>query len=411
VGSSIVSIPRAIIIGGYVNGLGLARALAARDVATVVITTKPYDIAHRSRWVSAHETALDVEEAPEQLVDILEARAAEWAGAVVFPTNDGALAALAQHRERLAASYRVVAPPYEIARRLLDKSLMSDAAREVGLDVPRCYGPAVSDTAARRDLCFPVVVKPTESYRFFSRFGCKLFAARDRAELESCIARFAEAGLRGQVFDLVPGPDSQIHAYCTYIDRHGDPCGGLTLRKIRQSPPFFGVARVAELAAENPMLREATIELARRIGFRGMATTEFKLDPRDGRMRFIEINGRSVLYNSLLRKAGLDLAGLAWSEHTTGHAEAVVPSSWSGVWIHLHADILYSVLYRRHDPVALAEFLAPYRRPKIFAVWSASDPMPFVHQWAQTALTGLSTLVRGTYRDLFADRASPNARP
>jgi glycerol-3-phosphate dehydrogenase len=43
----------AIVIGGYINGLGLVRALAARKVATAVITTQPYDIAQRSRWSCA----------------------------------------------------------------------------------------------------------------------------------------------------------------------------------------------------------------------------------------------------------------------------------------------------------------------------------------------------------------------
>ncbi len=62
----------AVIIGGFINGLGLVRALAARGIPTAVLTTKPFDIAHRSRWVSAHEAVLDIEERPESLVEVLE---------------------------------------------------------------------------------------------------------------------------------------------------------------------------------------------------------------------------------------------------------------------------------------------------------------------------------------------------
>ncbi len=397
--------PGAIIVGGYVNGLGIVRALAARNVRTAVITTKPYDIAQWSRYASSFDAAPDVEESPEQLVALLERLAPEWGGSAVFPTNDGALAALADHHERLSSSYRVIAPPGAIARDLIDKERMLAVARATGLDVPHCYGPAVAATAELGDLRFPVVVKPTLGHRFFSRFGCKLFAAADRAELDLCIASLAEAGLRGQIFDRVPGPDSQIFAYCTYIDARGDPRGGVTVRKLRQSPPFFGVARVAEIADDDARLREATIELVRRIGFRGMATAEFKLDPRDGRLRFLEINGRSVLYNSLLRRAGLDMSGLAWSEHVSGNPEPTSATDWRGVWIHLHADVLYSLLYRRHDPISFAEFAAPYRRPKIFAVWSAKDPQPFVAQWSRTARMGVSALVHGTHGELITERS------
>jgi hypothetical protein len=46
--------PGAVVIGGHINGLGLVRALAAHGVPTAVVTTSPFDIADRSRCVSAH---------------------------------------------------------------------------------------------------------------------------------------------------------------------------------------------------------------------------------------------------------------------------------------------------------------------------------------------------------------------
>jgi D-aspartate ligase len=396
----------AIVIGGYVNGLGLVRALAARGVRTAVITTKPYDIAHRSRWTSAHAAVPELEERSEGLVELLERRAREWSGCALLPTNDGALAALAQHHDRLSSTYRVIAPPREVAEYFLDKRLMAEAAREVGIELPHCYGPAVEATAALPKLRFPVVVKPLVGYRFFSRFGCKLFAAADRDELARGIARLADAGIPGQVFDLVPGPDSHIYAYCTYMRAGGEPTAGVLIRKLRQNPPSFGDARVAEIAPDAPALREATVELLRRIGFRGIAVAEFKLDPRDGRLRFIEVNGRSVVYNALLRRAGLDLAGLAWSDHMDGGSEMGRPNGWPGVWIHLHPDVLYSTLHTRHR-IGVRDFLAPYARPKIEAVWSAADPVPFLAQWSRTVGEGASALWHRTHGERLGDRTRP----
>jgi predicted ATP-grasp superfamily ATP-dependent carboligase len=397
----------AIVIGGYVNGLALVRALAAHSVPTVVITTTPHDIAHRSRYVSAHVTAIGVDERPELLVELLERRASEWSGWALFPTGDGALAALARHHDRLSSKYRVIAPPWEAARYLLDKGLMVEAARAVGMDVPHCYGPAVEATAALPDLRFPVIVKPVAGHRFALRFGCKLFVAHSREELRRCLSRIEGTNTPCSVFDFVPGPDSQIYAYCTYVDGRGEPSAGVTVRKLRQGPPLFGVARVAEVALENPTLRAATVEMLRRIGFRGMASAEFKLDPRDGAFRFIEVNGRSVIYNGLLRQAGLDLGRLAWSDYVDGRAEPARPNGWPGVWINLHADVLYSMLCRQYDRVGFAEFLRPYSRPKIDAVWSAWDPLPFVAQWSRTAREGASALWRSRYRKLLAERALP----
>jgi len=399
--------PGAVIIGGYINGLGLVRALAARGVRAAVVTTKAYDIAQGSRYVASHERALDLEERPERLVEILEQRVSDWSGWALFPSTDGALAALAAHHERLSRHYHLVAPTWEVARHFLDKPSMLDLAAAVGLDLPYDYGPAMEATVARADLRFPVVVKPNVGYRFVSHFGCKLFVARDRAELRDAIARLAAAQLQGHVFDLVPGPDSQIYAYCTYLDADGVPRGGVTVHKLRQSPPFFGVARVAEIVEDHPLLRDATLAILERSGFRGMAAAEFKLDPRDGRFRFLEINGRSVIYNGLLRQAGLDLAALAWSDVACGRPESARIERWPGVWINRHADLLCSTLYRQHDRLGLAEFLAPYRRPTIDAMWSARDPVPFLTQCARTVRAGVSALWNGRHRELAADRTRP----
>jgi predicted ATP-grasp superfamily ATP-dependent carboligase len=384
--------PGAIVVGGHVNGLGLVRALAARGIATAVVTSAPWDVAHASRHVVAHEAVAGMEEHPERLVEILDRHARTWAGWALLPANDEALAAITRHHDRLAATYRVAAPPPGAAAYFLDKARMLDVAEAVGMDLPRRWGPADAATAARDDLVFPVVVKPNVAYRFRARFGCKLFAAADRRELDEAIARLAASGLRGEVFDLVPGPDSEIYAFCTYLDGAGEPRGDLTVRKIRQAPPRFGVARVAELVETDPRLRDAAITMLRRMGHRGIASAEFKRDPRDGRFRFLEVNGRSVIYNRLLRRGGLDVAALAWADQVCGAPFSATPSGWNGVWVNLHADLLYWLLRRGDGVPTLAELCAPYRRPVIDAVWSAADPRPFVTQWLRTARAGASEL-------------------
>lgn len=392
------------------NGLGIVRSLAARNVRTAVITTKPFDIAHHSRWISAHDAAPGIEAQSERLADVLERRASEWRGSALFPTNDEAMAAVVEHEERLSASYRIIAPPPEVTRCLLDKQRMLDVARATGVDTPNCYGQATEATAALPELRFPVVVKPVVGYRFASVFGSKLLVADDRAELRRCVALVAGARIPCHVSDLIPGGDHRIYSYCTYLDATGEPVGGLTVRKLRQSPPFYGVARVAEIGADHSSMREAAIEILRRMGLHGMAVVEFKLDPRDGRFRFLEVNGRSILYNGLLRRAGLDLAWTAWSDYMLGTRAPARPNGWPGVWIHLHADLLYSTLYRRHDPIRLAEFLAPYARPKVFAVWSGRDPSPFLAQWRRTLREVASGMPRHRHRERLADHTRVTAR-
>ena len=398
--------PGAVVVGGYINALGLVRALAARDIPVAVIVTKPFDIAHRSRSAHSHEVLEGLAESPERLVDLLQRRSAEWPGWLVIPTNDEALRALAQYHDRLS-TYRLACPDWDVVPYFLDKAQMLDVTRAIGIPAPRCYGFADEAALESGDLRYPVVIKPVSSYPFVARFGAKLFVANNRVELRAAVARLSEARLRAQVFDLIPGDDGQIYVYCTYIDTRGEPRGGLTVRKLRQGPPFFGSARVAEITPDQPMLCEMTLELMRRIGFRGFAAMEFKLDPRDATFRFMEVNGRSVVYNLLLRRAGMDVAGLLWADHVNGESERVQPNNWAGVWVHLHADLLYSMFYRRHDRISLGRFLAPYRRPTIDAVWSTTDPAPSVAEWLWSARRAAGAWRRSGRRRLLADPTVP----
>jgi D-aspartate ligase len=374
--------PGAVVVGAHVNGLGIIRALARRRVPIAAVSTRSFDVAHHSRWVSERDEFFELHDNPDSLADYLEHNRARWPGWAVFPTNDDSMTALAKHDERLARAYRITVQPWDIVGDLVDKDRMHALAETVGLEVPVCHGPATAETASKT-IRYPVVVKPIQHDRLISYFGTKLFLAEDAEQLRVSTDHLREAGLRGLVFEFVPGRDHDIYVYCVYIDARGEPSAGVTVRKLRQNPPRIGGARVAEVAPEAPALREATVELLRRAGFRGMAFAEFKRDSRTGRFVFIEVNGRAVQFNSILPPTGIDLVGMAWSDFVLGERPRARRTGWNGSWIHLQADIRCSLAYRRLERLSAAQLVAPYRRPKTYAVWSATDPRPYL---AQTAL-------------------------
>jgi D-aspartate ligase len=367
----------AVVIGAHVNGLGVVRSLARLGIPVAVVSTRPFDLAHRSRDVVASASLPGFHDDPESLLDLLEARARDWRGWALFPTNDDAVTVLSQHHERLARQFRPTVPPWDVMGALVDKDRMHELAQQVGLDVPRCHGEARPDLDPR-SVTFPAIVKPIRHDRLISVAGVKLFLARDPAELTAACARLASAGLRGLVYEMVPGPDSEIFVYAVYVGADGEPSPGATVRKLRQNPPRIGGARVAEIAPDEPELREASVELLRRSGFRGIAFVEFKRDPV-GRFRFIEVNGRPVLFNRLPARAGIDLVRMAWSE-LSGERPSVYPNGWRGAWIDFQADLFCAIFLRHVERLPLAECVAPYRGRKIFAVWSARDPGPFLAQ-------------------------------
>ena len=78
------------------------------------------------------------------------------------------------------------------------------------------------------------------------------------------------------------------------------------MRKIRESPITGGTATFAETVSFQ-LLEKYTIEMLRRIGWYGIATAEFKLDPRDNIPKLMEVNPRFFGYTNLAIQAGIDL--------------------------------------------------------------------------------------------------------
>jgi D-aspartate ligase len=375
--------PGAIVIGGYANGVSAVRGLAREGVRTAVVPTTDHDIAQHSRYAHEAHRVHYLNRRPDGLIELLEAQRERWRGWALIPTNDYALAAIAGHREMLSRSYSVTVPEEEITRRVLDKSITYRLAADVGVDVAQSYGSATRETAARLDLAFPLVVKPLQSARFWEVFGKKLLVVLDRSELVAAVDRVVAAGMEAEVLDLVPGPDGNVYSYTMYLDRWGRPAAELASRKLRKAPRHFGVGR-ASIACNAPELRERTLELLRRIEWRGLACVEYKLDARDGRYRLMEINGRCPLSNALPTRCGINYPLLAWREYAMRQRVSATSNGWPGVWTHMHADLLYTAMEKREPDWSWREFAASYAGPWVDAVWSSKDPLPFLAQWAGT---------------------------
>ena len=283
-------------------------------------------------------------------------------------------------------------------------------AGEVGVAVPHCYGPASRVTAQRTDISYPVVVKPQVSAAFWERFGKKLIVAQSPLELVAAIDHIERAGLAAEVFDLVPGPDDEFYNYTVYLDRQGQPAAEFAFRKLRKAPPFFGVARAAEPATV-PELREPTIELLRRIGWRGVASAEYKRDPRDGRFKLMEINGRCYLSHALATRCGVNYPLLIWQEHARRQRVSASSNGWRGTWLHLHADLLYTAVQERGSDWNWRKFIRSYTGPWIDAVWSPADPVPFLAQWSGTLQKAAQEVRSGREMEEVRKRFQPMPSP
>jgi predicted ATP-grasp superfamily ATP-dependent carboligase len=361
--------PAVVCVGeSGTNGLATVRSLGRRALPVHVFSLRgSHEIASASRYCRSH-TAVD---GPADLCTALldfARRAAERP--VLYIDNDPILKVLAPHAKVLAARFDLVDPVGD-AERLTDKRFQGELARRCGIAVPRTWFPKSWPELLAIRSVKRLIAKPAAG-----RADFKALIAANTAELAAALRGRIASPEQVLVQEFVEGDDAQIYAGLCYRAKSREQCFVLSARKIRQTTPGAGIMAVGQ-TVEAPQVREMTRRLAKAANVRGVLSTEFKLDARDGRYYFIEWNPRPAYFQSIGWKAGFDLAWLAYCDHADPAQLAKIDRAFSGehFWINLHADLmnLSKVPERALDP----KRWQPYLRRKQWAVFALDDLAPW----------------------------------
>jgi D-aspartate ligase len=337
--------PAVVCVGeSGINGLATVRALGRRGVPVDVVALE--SSAQIASSLSGNLLALDP--------------------AILYVDNDPMLKALAPHAAELARRHALVDPLAE-AERLTDKTYQVRLARETGIAVPRTWQPRTWDEVLSLPTAKRLIAKP------LARADFKALVAANGAELATLLRGRIASLADVVVQEFIEGGDEQIYAALCYRPQSRSRSFVLSVRKLRQTVPGAGVMAVGQVV-DVPQVREMTRRLAKAANARGAFCTEFKLDARDGRYYFIEWNPRPAYFQSIGRRAGFDLAWLAYCDHTAPAQLGAMQPTFSGehYWINLRGDLANLAQRPRR---AAADWL-PYLGRKEWAVFARDDLAP-----------------------------------
>ncbi|HEY7320990.1 MAG TPA: hypothetical protein VIE89_25780 [Candidatus Binatia bacterium] len=213
----------------------------------------------------------------------------------LFPSWDAQIYVVAKNKERFEKlGVFIPVPDYETLVITLDKYRIVQVAQKAGLDCPRTYLPERPEDIGgiADELRFPVAVKPR-----YTSWGTEI--VRDRASLLEKARNVAETYGVPMVQEYVPGGERQdIHIV---LDKGGES-KLVFQRKTRRSlrlDPHAHFSSVHELTNPYPHTA-AALRLVQMLGWWGSATVETAVDPRDGKVKFMEFvpRFRRQLWNS-----------------------------------------------------------------------------------------------------------------
>lgn len=372
---------KAIVIGCGIGGLGVIRSLGIEGFNIIALYYDRTDFAQASKYVYEKTKIPNPRTEEKEFVDLLIRNSGKWKDALVLETNDNAAVALSKNKEQLEKHYKIATPEWSVLRRFIEKSETYRLAQKCNVPYPKTLLPKTLDEIheIKDELSYPCILKPVVGHEFLSKFYSKNFKVTDPEELLSKFKLCSESGQEVMIQEIIPGPDSNIYECTVYISSSGNVNATSLSRKIRQSPPQFGVARVAISENEIPQLREFTERMLKEADFRGIAHAEFKKDPRDGQFKLLEVNGRILGSNWLTTYCGVNFPWIAYLDLVENKQIEVRHYQKNAYWIELYQDLSNSILRHSKEDLGLADYIRPYlARNKTFADISTVDFMPFL---------------------------------
>jgi D-aspartate ligase len=372
-----VNPPGAVVVGGDYQGLGILRSLGRRDIPVCVVDDE-LAIARFSKYCSHFFSVPNLRD-ERAIIDSLlgVANRLGLSGWVLYPTREELVAAISRNRDELSQSFRVPTPAWNSVEWAWDKRKTYQLARDLGIPTPITHYPrTIDDLAELEALNPPFAVKPAIKEHFIYATQAKAWRADSHAELRSLFLKAFQLVKPGEVMvqELIPGGGTQQFAYCAFF-RKGKAVGKMVVRRRRQHPLQFGKASTYVETVDIPILEEYSERFLRAANYYGLAELEYKLDPRDGQFKLLDVNARTWGYHSLGRAAGVDFSYMLYADQLG----LSVPdcSATSGIgWIRMITDLPAAMTAILAGDTSLGDYFRSLRQCRTEAVFNSDDLSP-----------------------------------
>jgi predicted ATP-grasp superfamily ATP-dependent carboligase len=400
----------AVIIGlDCLPGIQTARILAENGVPVIGIARDPnHPFSHTKTCHAIRFTTLGQDE----LMSMLEVISSQLdQKGVLYPCTDASVLLVSRNREVLQQHYHVALPEPDTLEMLMDKTSFFRFARAHGLPVPATFflRTRAEAIAASKQIPFPCIMKPGFKTPNWERnaAGAKAYLLSSAREFLAAYDRCSSWAESIVAQEWVRGTDSDLYSCNCYFDEQSRPIVTFVARKLRQNPPILGVSASGE-ECRNDIVLKQTIELFTNVRLRGLGYLEMKWDSCSEKYRIIEPNiGRPTGRSAIAEAGGVPLIYSMYCDLAGLPLPAPREQRYQGAkWIYFKKDLASAWYYWQKGELTLGQWARSLRGNKRDAVFSWSDPMPFLLDW----WTPLRDLLRRGWRQLRRGDVQPLVR-
>ncbi|MGL3805715.1 carboxylate--amine ligase [Paeniglutamicibacter sp. R2-26] len=264
---------------------------------------------------------------------------------------------ITRRREELEAYFTIPYVELETMESAALKENFYALCQQLGIPHPVtvAYDPATDPASLPGDLPFPLIGKPSDSSAWISaKFEGKqkIHTINSRAELDDLLGKIQASGY-GESYvlqELIAGGDSNMRLCTFFSSQEGrvEFAGYGEVVVEEHSPLVLGNSAAIVTAVDDTVIEHGR-RLLEHLGWTGFSMFDAKLDPRDGVIKFFELNPRLGRNHYYLTAAGANAARFYVREYLGAEFDntvldpSIVDTNEHGVKV-LNVEHLYTVL-------------------------------------------------------------------
>jgi predicted ATP-grasp superfamily ATP-dependent carboligase len=391
--------PRAIVLGvnDHPRALATVRSLGRAGIPVVGVQAAAFTRC-RSRYV--RETHV-IDPAAETLLPFLTALGDD-AGGVLIAVHDKYLVLASRHADILSRRFTLTMPRWDILSRLMGPERLYAIARQHDVCTPPHFMPEDEADLDRivGDLDFArsryalkttpgIAAEPADPVTGRATRPAGSDASQVR---RNCLEIRTRLGRFPLIAEIVPGQANQGVAVTMLVDHGHAPVLAFCTQRLGSD---FSCESV-----QDPEAIEAAARVLRGAEYTGLATLEFRRNPRDRALTLIRADPRVIRPTSLSTALGMDTPTALYRLAVDGRVQARSAYEEGVAW--LSETTLFETLWHDRDtrPVgrALLDVWRRRGRIKAFAYFCLHDPLPFFTHAQWRARAWLASRIDGVVR-------------
>lgn len=305
--------------GQWRKTLAVVRSLGRKGVEVTVGENTRLATSLFSRYATERVVYPSPRTKPDAFIDYLLDELKRKSYDVLFPMEEETLLLVAKNKDKFSKLTHLLIPAYEKIEFTRNKKNIVKKARELNIPCPRTW--FIEDIGeiekVAEEIEYPAVIKPQVS---FGSYGIK--RAKNKEEL---ISKYRE------VHGVYPLPliqesiprEGEAFGVSALFNRNSELRAVFVHKRLREYPITGGPSTLRG-SVKNERVQELGLKLLKALKWVGVAMVEFKVDPRDGEPKLMEVNPRFWGSLQLAILAGVDFPYLIYRMAREGDIEPVL---------------------------------------------------------------------------------------